>query len=153
MTHMRSAAAAATTIFVAVALMLLYHLFAPPTPSFTSGNRTYAFTYVAFTPAEWESGLMNKTVTNSTFELFIFPKPAVYPFWMKNTYYPLDIIWINGSTVAYVAHAVPCLSYNPGQSNCTIYNTQHAADYVIEAHAGFANRTGIRAGSIVRIVS
>ncbi len=119
---------------------------------FTFNNKTHAFTYVATTPQEWDSGLMNKTVGNNTFELFVFTKPAIYPFWMKNTYYPLDIIWINGSSVVYIAHAVPCASYDPGQSDCALYNTQYTADYVIEASSGFANRSGLRIGDAVSIV-
>ncbi len=153
MQHLHVVIIAASIILIAAFVLPIYLHHPLPSASFTFNNMTYAFTYVASTPAEWESGLMNKTVTNSTFELFIFPKPAVYPFWMKNTYYPLDMIWINGSSVVYVAHAVPCISYSPGQSNCTVYNTGYPADYVIEAHAGFANRTGIVVGSPVRIVS
>lgn len=121
---------------------------------FTIGNKTYDFTGVATTLQEQEEGLMNATVTNSTFELFVFTHPAIYPFWMKDTYYPLDIIWINGNDVVYIVNATPCVSYSPGQDNCTIYNNYnegYVADYVIEAQAGFANRTGIRIGSNIFI--
>lgn len=117
--------------------------------SFTFGNKTYNFTYVASNPPEWETGLMNKTVTNETFELFAFPEPSIYPFWMKNTYSPLDIIWVNGSTVTYIANATPCSWYSKDQSNCTIYdsyNQGYVANYVIEALSGFTNRTGLKVG-------
>jgi uncharacterized membrane protein (UPF0127 family) len=122
--------------------------------SFTFGNMTYNFTYVASNLSEQEAGLMNKTVTNSTFELFAFPQPSIYPFWMKNTYYPLDIIWINGSTVTYIANATPCSFYDKNQSDCIIYNPYnagHMANYVIEALSGFTNRTGLKVGDKVVI--
>ncbi len=123
-------------------------------PNFVFGNRTYNFTYVASNLSAWESGLMNKTVNSSTFELFDFHTPGVYPFWMKDTYYPLDIIWVNGSNVTYVAAAVPCSTYSTDQSNCTVYNNYsegHIADYVIETAAGFANLTGLKAGDRIVI--
>ena len=120
--------------------------------SFSFNNRTYDFTYVATTLSEQQSGLMNKTVTNSTFELFVFPSAAIYPFWMKDTNYALDIIWVNGTRVTYIADAIPCSSYSPDQSNCTIYNTYnqgHYANYVIEAKAGFVNQTGLEVGDTI----
>lgn len=122
--------------------------------SFTFGNETYNFTYVESNLSEWEAGLMNKTVTSNTFALFVFPDTSIYPFWMKNTYYPLDMIWINGSTVTYIANATPCSWYSPDQTNCTTYDTYnqaYAADYVIETLSGFTNRTGIRVGDTIRI--
>ncbi|MHB1830575.1 MAG: DUF192 domain-containing protein [Candidatus Micrarchaeaceae archaeon] len=127
--------------------------------SFTFANRTYPFTYVASNFSEWEAGLMNKTVTNSTFELFAFPTPNIYPFWMKDTYYPLDIIWINGTRIVYIVYAIPCSWYSKGQSSCIIYNSYnssvqgdgHIANYVIEAQGGFANATGMMVGDTVRI--
>lgn len=31
--------------------------------------------------------------------LFLFPDTAVHPFWMKDTHFPLDIIWLNDHVV------------------------------------------------------
>ena len=100
---------------------------------FTFNGINYTFTSVAKTPPEWYRGLMNTTVTNTTFELFEFQQVSVYPFWMKNTYNALDIIWINGNTVVYMVDAKPCLSYDPNQTDCAVYNEYVPADYVIEA--------------------
>ena len=146
-------------IIVGVVFMTLVSIPHHQKPSFTFDNVTYNFTYVASNLTAWQEGLMNKTVGNNTFELFAFPTYAVYPFWMKNTYYPLDILWINGSRVVFVVHAVPCSWYSPYQSNCTIYNQYnsstpgygHVANYVIEAEGGFANSTGIAVGSVIYI--
>ena len=150
-----SRAVIAIALIAIILLLLLVHVLAHTvqSPGFTFNNKTYAFTYIATTPAEWDSGLMNKTVGNNTFEIFVFPKPSIYPFWMKNTYYPLDMIWINGSKVVYVAHAIPCISYSITQSNCTIYNLKYVADYVIEARSGFTNSTGLVVGSTVHIIT
>ena len=148
-------------IILALAAYIIFHK-APYTtttitiskPHFTFNNSTYNFTSVASTLQEQEQGLMNTTVDNSTFELFVFAQSSIYPFWMKDTYSPLDIIWINGTKVTYIASAIPCSSYSSNQTACIIYNNYsqgHAANYVIEAQLGFVNRTGMRVGSAVYI--
>lgn len=121
--------------------------------SFTVSGGTYNITAYAYTTAQQEKGLMNATVTNSTIMLFGFPKPGLYSFWMKDTYSPLDIIWVNYSalqdsgTVVYIVNAIPCASYSANQSDCTIYTPASDANYVIEARSGFANASGIHVGS------
>jgi uncharacterized membrane protein (UPF0127 family) len=123
-----------------------------PPSSFSFGNATFRFTAYAVTEQQREHGLMNTTVTDSTLMLFVFPNASIYPFWMYDTYYPLDMIWVNttanlseGAVVYVAADAVPCLS-----GNCTIYTPSAPADYVIEAGAGFAGAHGIRPGSRLR---
>ncbi len=151
-------------IVIAIALILTYEFTqnqrgAIPT-SFTLNNRTYALTAYAATPKALENGLMNATVTNGTFMLFYFgQQPGMYPFWMKDTYSPLDIIWLNYSSatglarVVYIANATPCISYSPNQGNCTIYTPTAYANYVLEARAGFVQRSGVNLGSELRLNS
>ncbi len=127
----------------------------PPIPiSFTVKGVTHNFTVAEANATADEKGLMNATVTNKTFALFVFNSPYRWGFWMKNTYYPLDMIWIDGGAsggnVVYIQHdAIPCVSYDPSQFNCTIYLPPSVADYVIEARAGFANSSGLTNGSYV----
>ncbi len=146
---------AAVVLLSITAAIAFSYLAAPRLPvSFTANGRAYNFTSVASSSAQRERGLMNATVTNSTFMLFVFPSPYRWSFWMKNTHYPLDMIWIDGGAsggnVVYIKHdAIPCVSYDPSQFNCTIYLPPSVADYVIEARAGFANSSGITNGSYV----
>jgi uncharacterized membrane protein (UPF0127 family) len=147
--------AAALTLALAMALALTSTARASPAPSsFTFNNVTYKFSGVAVTFQQQALGLMNSSVNSSTFELFVFPRPSIYPFWMKDTYYPLDIIWINGTVVTYIANAIPCYWYSRNQTACVLYNGYDGgryANYVIEAQSGFANRTGMKIGSIVKV--
>ena len=114
--------------------------------SFTIDNRTFNFSAVAVTTAEQEKGLMNATVTNKTFMLFIFQDSGIYSFWMYNTYSNLDIIWINGTaksgTVVYFVNATPCINKPP--TDCPLYIPEEYANYVIETKAGFDVKLGER---------
>ena len=50
---------------------------------------------LAMTPAEQEEGLMDRrSLASNAGMLFVFPKPQVADFWMKNTLLPLDMIFI-----------------------------------------------------------
>ncbi len=119
--------------------------------SFEFNNHTYNFTGVAASPAERARGLMNSNVLNSTFELFVCPKFSDDPFWMKDMLYPVDIIWMNGSTVVNIVSAQPCSSYDQDQISCPVYPSGTYYDYVIEAHMGFADSIGLHVGDSVVI--
>lgn len=63
--------------------------------------------------------------------LFIFESPGRYAFWMKDMRFPLDIIWLSGETVVFVAHDIQ--PDFPG-----IIEPIISADRVIEVNAGAA---------------
>lgn len=144
-------------VVLAISSILIYILFGAQQAriprSFTVSNKTYSITSYAITAAEQEKGLMNATVTNTTFMLFVFSKAGIYPFWMKDTYSQLDIIWIyakNGTgAVVYVANATPCVTYDPTQQNCVVYTPTNISNYVIEAKADFAERNNVEAGATI----
>ena len=72
--------------------------------------------------------------------LFLFPRVAERNFWMKNTYIPLDIIFLNGENVIHHIHenAVPHdITQIP--SNGPVLN-------VLEVNAGITAKLGIKAG-------
>jgi hypothetical protein len=75
--------------------------------------------------------------------LFLFPDTAVYPFWMKNTLIPLDIIWIDGSgAIVDIARDVPPCRADP----CPSYPPKGPARYVLELSAGEAAARGLGEG-------
>ncbi len=118
--------------------------------SFTVHNTTFNVSSYALTQQQREQGLMNATITNQTFMLFVFYNSSIYPFWMKNTYSPLDIIWIeaeNGTgRIVYAVNATPCVSYDPNQTSCLVYYPKSDANYVIETKSGFMQRNNISIG-------
>jgi uncharacterized membrane protein (UPF0127 family) len=146
-------------LIIAVVLVLYFIVsnFRVPV-SFTVNNKTYEITTYEHTPQQLERGLMNATVTNKTFVLFSFGQPGIYSFWMKNTYYPLSIIWVDYSPtgtgrVVYVANAIPCVDYNKSQQDCIIYTPTSYANYVIEASSSFVVTNNITIGTKLTISS
>ena len=147
-------------IIVIVIAAAVYVIIGSPTranlqsvPSrFTLNGRTFEITYVATNETEWEAGLMNKKVTNSTTMLFVFPSLAVYPFWMYHVNSSLDIIWLNvGGDLGRVVYLVTDVPGCTGLSFvCPNYTPSSAANYVIEAKGGFAASNGVGVGTTVQ---
>jgi uncharacterized membrane protein (UPF0127 family) len=75
--------------------------------------------------------------------LFVFEQSGFYPFWMKNTLIPLDIIWIDEDwRIVSIAESVPPCRAEP----CPTYPPAAQARYVVEVNAGFARRHGVARG-------
>ena len=77
--------------------------------------------------------------------LFVFPGTARRSFWMKNTFVPLDIVFIDAENrVLNVRHASP--GRGPPYKR---YRSKGEARYVLEVNRGFANRTNVTKGDKV----
>ncbi len=100
---------------------------------------------IASDDASRELGLMcRKTMAKSHGMLFEFPQADPQTFWMKNTYLPLDIIYIgpNGRIVSIAANAKPF--------DETPLPSTGPANGVLEIKGGLSAKLGIRAGDQVR---
>ena len=77
--------------------------------------------------------------------LFIYPQDGERSFWMKNTYMPLDMVFINsrGVVVGVVEHAEP-MTLTPRRA-------RDVARYVLELKAGLAAKHGIYRGLRVKL--
>jgi uncharacterized protein len=110
------------------------------------GTKQHRFTVeVARTPAEQAQGLMNRTsLPANCGMLFPFPKPKYASFWMKNTFIPLDMIFIraDGSIDRIAENTIP-ESLEPVVSGGEV-----AA--VLELAGGTAARLGIDESAVVR---
>jgi uncharacterized membrane protein (UPF0127 family) len=94
-----------------------------------------------------EQGLMYRDrVADDRGMIFFFPQAGVYPFWMKNTLIPLDMIWIDQQKkVVHVARDVPPCKADP----CPSYSPDASASYVLELAAGVAARHRVATGSVL----
>ena len=100
---------------------------------------------IADTPTLRERGLSGrKLLLDDQGMYFIFDHPDVYPFWMKEMNFPIDIIWIGEhmSVVDITKSASP-------SSFPQTFVSSVSALYVLEVQAGFAERHGIKIGDQV----
>jgi len=100
------------------------------------------------TTKELSDGLMfRQQLDKNRGMLFIFSKEDIYPFWMKNTLIPLDMIWINteNKIVFIEENAEPCLS----NQECDRINPKVKAKYVLEINSGISEKLGLRVGDEV----
>jgi uncharacterized protein len=100
---------------------------------------------IALTGPELVQGLMFRTeMAEDAGMLFVFGEEAQRRFWMKNTFIPLDILFITGDGVIRHIHpdAVP--------HDLTGIPSMGAVSRVLELNGGTAERLGIRPGDRVR---
>lgn len=100
---------------------------------------------VADTPAERAKGLMHrKHMPDDQGMLFDFHEETPITMWMKNTYIPLDMVFVSrhGMVTAIAADTVP-------MSEATI-SSDGPAYAVIEFNAGTAGKIGLKPGDRVR---
>ncbi len=113
-------------------------------------NENSVFVKIAKTSLEKSNGLMNvKFMPENEGMLFLYDAPGRHSFWMKQTFIPLDMIWLNSDKrVVYIEHsAAPCL-----QSPCPSYLPDvNTAKYVIELNGGWARKYNLNVGDIVNL--
>lgn len=105
---------------------------------------------LALTPQEQIQGLMfREFLPQNSGMLFIFDKEEIWPFYMKNTLIPLDIIWVNKKkmVVFIEENARPCR-----EEPCPLIYPDKSAAYVIELNAGMSDEIGLEAGCIVEFI-
>lgn len=99
---------------------------------------------LAKTSQEREVGLMfRKELKKNNGMLFVFETEDFYSFWMKNTFIPLDIIWINGSgEIVFISKNNEMCSEN----SCPLIQPDKKAKYVLEINSGIAEENKLFIG-------
>jgi uncharacterized membrane protein (UPF0127 family) len=100
---------------------------------------------LARTDEERARGLMNRRqLAEGAGMLFLFSETEPRAFWMKNTFIPLDMLFIDdaGRVVGLVERAEP-LTTSPRDPGVP-------SRYVLEVNGGWAERHGVRPGDRVR---
>ena len=114
----------------------------PPTIRVTINNYTFV-AELADTAPKRELGLMfRQELAPKHGMLFLFDRPAVRKFWMRNTYIPLDIIFIDADRKIINVATMPARTDRTCQS-------QRGALYVLELKAGSAETFGLTPGMTV----
>jgi uncharacterized protein len=79
--------------------------------------------------------------------LFIFDRRGIYPFWMKNMQFPIDIIWIDGNRVVGTSQNIPA----PKNRSLPVYAPPSPVDKVLELNSGTVKVLGIAENDTITI--
>ena len=103
----------------------------------TLAEREFAVV-VADTPSTREQGLSGTDAIPHNGMLFVFERPSINQFWMKDMNYPIDIIWFDEDrTITHIEHSL---------SPSTFPQTFGPSDeslYILEISAGTAQRLNL----------
>ena len=108
------------------------------------GRETFTLE-VADDEAETQRGLMyRQSMPQDAGMIFVFPREEQRGFWMKNTYIPLDILYVNAA-----GRVVSIRQMQPEDK--TPVPSGAPAKYAIELNQGAAARTGVQVGNVLEI--
>lgn len=106
---------------------------------------------IARTLDQKEKGLSNKpSLPQNKGMLFIFDKPDIYDFWMKEMKFPLDIIWISKNKIITIADNLqPTMETD--LNKIPRFKSVLPADMVLEVNAGTVKKYSFKLGDNVSI--
>lgn len=102
---------------------------------------------IADTPLKRTKGLMFRTQIPDDFGmLFLFPETKVVNMWMKNTYIPLDMLFLdeNGTILTIIENAKP--------HDTTLLSSRVPVSAVVEVNGGFCQKRQVTTGQKVVLV-
>lgn len=111
-----------------------------------TGTGTHKFVVeVAATPEQQSRGLMyRKSMVADHGMLFILRQPRIVSFWMKNTYIPLDMLFLGrDGTILQIDEMTEPLTEDTHRSGMKVTG-------VLEINGGLAKELGISVGDVVR---
>lgn len=119
----------------------------PISATFTKNNQTIQLE-VAKKPSELYKGLkFRKSIPESRGMLFVVNRAEPIRLWMKDTYIPLDMVFMRDGIVnQVVSNAVPC-----NAKPCPAYGGKLSTNQIIELPAGKASKLGIKVGNRINI--
>ncbi|BCX13894.1 MAG: hypothetical protein KatS3mg085_426 [Candidatus Dojkabacteria bacterium] len=105
-------------------------------------NGKKIFVEIADDNTERQRGLMFRDyLPEDAGMLFVFEKEQTLNFWMKNTYIPLDIIFLDADKKVVKIHT----NTMPNQTT-EIYSSEKPAKYTLEVNAFWTEKNGIKIG-------
>jgi uncharacterized membrane protein (UPF0127 family) len=108
------------------------------------GQRTFQLE-VARSEPELEKGLMERDgMPGDHGMLFVFADEKVLDFWMKNTRFPLDILYLDHADKIVSIHQMKAYDLTPISSD-------FPAQYAIELNLGAADAAAVHVGDVVAL--
>lgn len=100
---------------------------------------------VARTESQQEKGLMKRDALDPDHGMiFVFPEELVRSFWMKDTRFPLDILFLDSAGRVVSVHQMRAYDQHNTSSDLP-------ARYAIELSKGAAEAAGVKAGDVLQI--
>lgn len=142
-------------LFAGLLAIGAFFIFSSKKSTVTINNTTFNVE-VAKTQAEREKGLSGRdSLENNAGMLFKFSSSDIHMFWMKDTFIPLDVIWINDGKIVEMTTLDP-VSSEPAVDESVAeeipsYTPKEKANYVLEINAGTSQELGFKVGDKVVI--
>lgn len=107
---------------------------------------------LAETAAQQARGLMfRKSLDQGSGMLFIFEEERTLSFWMKNTFIPLSIAYINkDKKIVDIQDMTPVKSVM--EENPPSYPSKRPAQYALEVNQGFFKKHKIKVGDTIKVL-
>lgn len=134
-------------IFLSIFLLIGFFMMDDKSEEICSENSCFKVE-IAETDEERTEGLMFREFLGKDEGMFfVFEKSGIYPFWMKNTLIPLDIVWLDEEMeiVFIKINALPC-----GNEICESVNPDILARYVLEVNSGMVEKNNISIGDVMK---
>ena len=102
---------------------------------------------VADTQALQERGLGGRaSLSDSQGMFFVFNRPELYGFWMKDMIIPIDIIWLDENLkIVYLKENVSPSTYPES------FTPRTPALYVLEVASGFSRLHNVKVGDVIKV--
>lgn len=96
---------------------------------------------MAKTPSERMNGLSGRSVLPKDGMLFVFERPGLYSFWMKDMNFPIDIVWLSADMeVVYIKEGALPVSYPEN------FTPTKDSQYVLEVSSSFVSKQQVKIG-------
>ncbi|OGE31146.1 hypothetical protein A3C59_04030 [Candidatus Daviesbacteria bacterium RIFCSPHIGHO2_02_FULL_36_13] len=122
----------------------------PQTPASLVINDSTLKVLIADEASERSKGLGGRqSLATDEGMLFVYDKPGIHTFWMKDVSFPLDFIWINKDTVIDITENVPPAAVGQSDESLPKYSSSFENDKILEVSAGTVQRLSIKIGDTI----
>ena len=140
-------------LFLLIIIYILFIIFNKPKTKnipIIFGNTKYDFE-IAKTISQKSLGLSNRnTLCKNCGMIFVYSSENIYPFWMKDTLIPLDIIWLDktGKIVTY-HNALP--EPKVPLTKLKNYKNSSPAQYIMEINSHDFDKLKLKIGDTIKL--
>ncbi len=122
-----------------------------PNASAKINNKTYKL-ILAKTTQDQIKGLSGRdNLPKDTGMLFVFKDKGIYPFWMKNMKFPIDIIFLDDNEITDVFENAQIPSAGQADADLQKYRPSQDVNYVLELNANESSAQGIKKGDKITL--